>query len=316
MKYRSVGASGLKVSEISLGGWLTFGGSVDTDASAEILQAAVDGGINFIDLADVYAKGRAEEAFGAFLRTCTAGGARRRGDFVISSKVFWPMSDDPNDRGLSRKHIIESCERSLKRLGTDYLDLYFCHRFDTATPVEETVRAMDDLIRQGKVLYWGTSVWGADQLRAGAAAADRRNVDRPIVEQPRYNLLDRTIEREVVPACEELGMGLVVWSPLAQGLLTGKYSTGVPEGSRGARTDWLKEHLTELNLERVRRMRGMADELGCTTGQLALAWALHRPGVASVITGATSVAQVHENLGASAVTLDPSQVEALTALFP
>lgn len=315
MEYRNLGRTGLKVSAISIGGWLTLGGTVGEDDSVSILNAAVEGGVNFIDLADIYARGRSEEAFGAFLKEYTRGAGRHRSDLVLSSKVFWPMSDNPNDRGLSRKHIIESCEKSLRRMRCDYLDLYFCHRFDETTPLEETVRAMDDLVRQGKVLYWGTSVWTGDQLRDAHGTARSFAAYAPVVEQPRYNLLDRSIEDDVVPACKELGMGLVVWSPLAQGLLTNKYAGGVPADSRGGRSDWLKEHLNDENIERVRRLHALALEHGTNAGALSLAWAMAQPGITSVITGATRVSQVQQNLRASLVEMTPTLAASIAEIF-
>ncbi|MFM9995495.1 MAG: aldo/keto reductase family protein [Phycisphaerales bacterium] len=310
MEYRRVGNSGLRVSAVSIGGWLTFGAGVDEQGTARVLGAALDGGVNFIDLADAYAKGEAERATGAFIR------GRKRSELVLSSKLFWPMSDDPNDRGLSRKHIMESIDRTLSNLGTDYLDLYFCHREDPETPLEETVRAMDDLVRRGKVLYWGTSVWSGRSLKAAQAAAERFNAHPPIVEQPQFNLIHRGNERDSMPTATKLGMGLVVWSPLAGGLLTGKYNAGVPTGSRGDTTKWLREDLTEANLTRVREFCGIAKELGALPAQLALAWILGRPGITSVITGATTPQQVRDNIGAAAVKVPAEAERRIARLFP
>jgi voltage-dependent potassium channel beta subunit len=313
MTYRKMGASGLELSELSLGGWTTFGGSVkDTGDVRAILTAAFEAGINFYDIADVYALGEAERMMGEVLVDFP------RHELVISSKAFWPFSKAPNDRGLSRKHLFESVEKSLKRIGTDYLDLYFCHRFDPDTPLEETVRAMDDLVHQGKVLYWGTSEWTGEQLREAHAVADRRNLYAPRVEQPQYSLLHRQrIETDVQPAADETGMGLVLWSPLASGLLTGKYDDGVPEGSRLSRIAFLRDRLVQDDLVgAVREMKAIADDLGCSRTQLALAWAKEQPGVSSVILGATSVAQLEENLGALDVAIDDSVRERLDALFP
>lgn len=309
MKYRRVGKSGLKISEISLGGWLTFGDSVDSDLGVEIVRRAVELGVNFIDLSDIYSKGKAEEVIGRTIASMT------RSDLVISSKLFWPMSDHINDRGLSRKHIIESVEKSLKRIGTDYLDMYFCHRFDPETEVEETVRAMDDLVRQGKILYWGTSVWEASQIERAIDDAKSCGGYLPIVEQPCYNMLDRHIEPEILPTCARNGIGLVVWSPLAQGLLTGKYDDGAPEGSRGARTDWLKGYMTDDNLARVKQISTIARDLNITTSQLALAWILRRPEISCAITGATNVGQVEENVMASDVELPYDVVEAIESVL-
>jgi len=209
------------------------------------------------------------------------------------------MSDDVNDRGLSRKHILESVEGSLRRLGVEYLDLYFCHRFDAATPLDEVVRAMDDLVHQGKILYWGTSVWTAVQLEAAVGTATRFNAYLPQVEQPRYNMLDRHIEPEILPTAARHGMGVVVFSPLAQGLLTGKYNAGIPEGSRAASSRWLERDLTEANLEKIRRLSALAEHLGLTVAQLALAWILRRPEISSAITGATKPQHVVSNVAAA-----------------
>lgn len=313
MPYRRLGDAGVKVSGLSLGGWTTFGSSVTDEATTEaILRRAFDAGVNFFDIADVYAKGEAERQMGRVLRQLP------RRDLVISSKVYWPMSDGVNDRGLSRKHIIESVEGSLKRVGTDYLDLYFCHRFDVDVPLEETVRAMDDLVRQGKVLYWGTSEWTGAQLRDAHAIADRRNLSGPVVEQPQYSLLARDrVELDVRPQARTLGMGLVVWSPLASGVLTGKYDDGVPAGSRLDRIAWLRDtFLVPEKLDRVRRFAALADEVGVSRTRLALAWALHQPGVSSVILGASSVAQLDENLSALDVEMTPELATRLAEVFP
>ena len=241
-----------------------------------------------------------------------------RHELVISSKVFWPMSDDVNDRGLSRKHIMESVERSLKRIGTDYLDLYFCHRFDPETPLEETMRAMDDLVHQGKVLYWGTSEWTGAQLEEAAQLADQRNLYAPRVEQPQYSLIARQqVEAFIEPAVRATGMGMVVWSPLASGLLTGKYDDGIPSESRLGRMTWLKEAIhTEQNLESVRKMKALADELGCSRAQLALAWTAAQKGVSSVITGANRLSQLEENLTSLDVTMTAEIQNRLDEIFP
>ncbi len=310
MNYRKMGRTGLRISSVSIGGWLTFGGSVGAEASSRILRRAVDGGVNFIDLADVYSAGAAEQVAGAAIQGLD------RSSLVLSSKVFGRMGDGPNQRGLSRKHIIESCEASLRRIGTDYLDLYFCHRSDPETPLEETVRAMDDLVHQGKVHYWGTSVWAADLLDGAHDLCDRRGFYPPLVEQPQYSLLERGIEASVLPAARRLGMGLVVWSPLAGGLLTGKYDDGLPPGSRGAETEWLKDKLEGDVRPRLRAFSALAREAGITPAQLALAWILRNDAITSVITGATSTAQVESNLQAAEVALDDDMAQRIEALFP
>lgn len=298
MNYRRVGKSGLKISEISLGAWLTYGGSVDPDHSTKIIRAAIDNGVNFIDIADIYGMGEGEQVVGRAIKNLD------RGSLVLSSKLFFPISEDPNDRGLSRKHIMESCEKSLKRIGTDYLDIYFCHRFDPESETEETVRAMEALIRQGKILYWGTSVWSAAQITEAVFQAEKWNAFQPIVEQPRYNMLDRHIEIDTIKTCKQHGIGFTVWSPLAQGLLTGKYNDGVPEASRGGSTRWLKHDLNEENLAKVQQLAELAKELGISVGQLALAWILRKPEISCAIVGATSVDQLKENIKASDVRLD------------
>ncbi len=313
MRYRNLGRCGLKVSAFSLGGWTTFGGSVVDDKLIKtIIHAAVDAGVNFFDIADIYAKGEAEKSMGKVLRDFP------RHTLVVSSKVFWPMSEDVNDSGLSRKHIMESVDKSLKRTGVDYFDLYFCHRFDSGTPVEETVRAMDDLVRAGKILYWGTSEWSGAQLRQAAAICDKRNLYFPQVEQPQYNLLERgRFEKDVAPVAQDLGMGTVVWSPLASGMLSGKYDAGVPADSRLARIDWLKEqHFKETRIAQVRAFKERADALGVSRAQLALAWAATHPAVSSVILGATRIEQLQENLGALKVQIPEAMKVDLDALFP
>ncbi len=311
MNYRNLGNAGIKLSEIALGAWLTFGGSEDKATTRECVKAAVDGGVNYLDLADAYAGGNAERVVGEVIKDL----GLNRQHLVISSKLYWPMSEDVNDRGLSRKHIMESIDGSLQRLGVDYLDLYFCHRYDPNTPVEEVVRAMDDLVRQGKVLYWGTSVWNAAQIEDAVGTARFLGAYLPQVEQPRYNMLDRHIEPEILPTAAKHGIGFVVFSPLAQGLLTGKYNDGIPEGSRGAQTDWLKETLTEENVEKVRQLTALAQDAGITMPQLALAWILRRPEITSAITGATKVDHVKENLKASEVELSDDVLERIEEIL-
>lgn len=313
MQYRRLGDAGMKVSAVSLGAWITFGGTVEDETALDCMRAAVENGINFIDTADVYAGGQAEKVVGRFLKD------QKRSDLVISSKCYWPMTDNVNDRGLSRKHIMESCEGSLKRLGTEYLDIYFCHRHDAETPTEETVRAMEDLIRQGKVLYWGTSVWSAAQLEAAVGTAQRVNGYAPKSEQPRYNMLDRHIEAEVVPTCRKHGIGIVVFSPLAQGLLTGKYNDGIPADSRGVKNgkleEWAEKTLTPENVERLKKLGAVAGDLGVSMGQLALAWCLRLPEISSVITGASRPQQVLDNVKAADLVLDAETLERIEGIL-
>lgn len=311
MPYRNLGHCGTKVSAFSLGGWTTFGGTVHDQKTVEtILGLAYEEGINFFDIADVYAKGESEKIMGAALKKYP------RHELIISSKLFWPMSEDINDRGLSRKHIFESIDRSLQRVGTEYLDLYFCHRFDPETPLEETIRAMDDLIHQGKILYWGTSEWTGEQLMQTYEICEKHGYYKPRVEQPQYNLIARDkFEGNVQPTATRLGMGIVTWSPLASGMLTGKYDQGVSEGRLASMT-WLKDSLyTPENIARVKKMKTLSDQLQCSRSQLALAWVKAQPGVSSVILGATRVEQLLENLGALKVKLTPEVDAELKKIF-
>lgn len=300
MKYRNVGKTGLKISEISLGAWLTYGGSLDKGSSKPCVTKAIELGVNFIDNADVYARGKAETVIGEILKEENYN----RQDLVISSKIFWPMSDNVNDRGLSRKHIRESIDNTLDRLQTDYLDIYFCHRFDHITPLEETVKAMSELVEQGYVHYWGTSVWPAVQLERAVGIAKNLGLHPPFVEQPRYNMLDRFIELDVMETCQRNGIGIVCWSPLAQGILTGKYNEGVPERSRGATTTWLQRELTSKNIEKVKQLQKITASLEITMEQLALAWILRREEISCAITGATKPEHVESNVKASGIKLE------------
>jgi len=300
METRHVGSSGLRVSEIGLGSWLTYGATVENDTALQCIQAALDAGVIFFDTADVYSRGRAEEVLG------NAFSGLRRQDLVIATKAYFPMSANPNDRGLSRKHLFESIHQSLRRLRTDYVDLYQCHRFDPETPVAEVVRAMDDLARQGKILYWGTSHWTAAQIRDALAIADATGALRPISNQPPYSMLDRRIEDEVLPFCKKEGIGQVVFSPLAEGILTGKYSKGIPPDSRGAQEQagqFVRPLLTAQNLASVDRIARIAADAEMSLTRLALAWTLRDPGVSSAIVGASRPEQVRENVAASGVLL-------------
>ncbi len=296
MHYRRLGRSGLKVSEIALGSWVTFGAQVDEQASIDLMHAAHDSGVNFFDNADIYANGDAERVMGKGLKSLS------RESVVISSKVFWPSMPGPNGRGLSRKHIVESINATLKRLGTDYVDVYFCHRFDPDTQIDEVVSTMDMLIRQGKILYWGTSEWRAWQITAAFLSSKDHHLIAPIVEQPQYNMFHRRrVELELAPICKDYGVGLTTWSPLYYGVLTGKYNDGVPEGSRAAMQSmsWIRDRITPERVEKVKALGKIADDLHITTAQLALAWLLRRKDVSSVITGATNERQLMENLEAA-----------------
>ena len=314
MRHRALGRSGLRVSEISLGSWLTLGSSVDRDATREIVRRAYDLGIDTFDSADVYANGAGEEALGHALRGIP------RPTLVIATKAFFPMSERPNDRGLSRKHLFESVEGSLRRLGTDYLDLHQCHRMDPATPLEETVCAYEDLIRQGKLLYWGVSEWSGSEIARACRIADARGAYRPISSQPQYSILRRAAEAEVLPVCAREGVGQIVWSPLAQGVLTGKYSGGArPAGTRATdsfRSQFMRSLLDSESLARVDALRPIANELGVTLPQLALAWCLRGSGVASVIVGATRVEQLEENARASGVEIPDELARRIDAISP
>lgn len=317
MNYRRLGKSGLKVSELSLGSWVTYGGQVGDDAAKACMVAAYEHGVNFFDGAEVYARGEAERSMGRVLKQV---GWRREG-LVLSTKIFWG-GDGPNDVGLSHKHVVEGVHAALKRWQTDYLDLVFCHRADPNTPIEETVRAFDLLIKQGKLFYWGTSEWTADEVKEAFRVAKEHHLTPPTMEQPQYSLLARErFEVEYAPLWKEYGYGSTIWSPLASGMLSGKYDQGVPEGSRlGMKQyDWLKDKLvTTANIERVKRLEPIAKDLGATRAQLAIAWCLRNPNVSTVITGATRPEQVHENMKALEVAsrLTPDVVKAIEAIFP
>ncbi|WP_168121195.1 aldo/keto reductase family protein [Paenibacillus sp. HB172176] len=311
MKYRNMGGTGVKVSEISLGSWLTYGGYVEQENAMKSIQTAYGLGINFFDTANVYERGKAEVLMGKALK------AFPRESYVLATKVFNAMGDGPNDRGLSRKHIMEQCEASLKRLEADYIDLYYCHRYDPNTPLQETLRALDDLVRQGKVLYVGVSEWTASQMAEAHAIADRYLLDRIIVNQPVYNMFNRYIEKEVIPYGERGGMGQVVFSPLAQGLLTGKYSAAdaIPEDSRAAKLEGMRKHVTEEKVAKVKQLAKIASELDITVGQLALSWILRQPNVSSALVGASRPQQVEENAKASGVELGGDVLEQIEQIL-
>jgi voltage-dependent potassium channel beta subunit len=302
MNYRKLGRTGLKVSEISLGSWLTYGNQVENEAAARTIDRAYELGINFFDTANVYARGESEKVVGEALRKYP------RESYVLATKVFWPMGDGVNDRGLSRKHVFEQLHASLKRLGLDYVDIYYCHRYDPETPVDETLRTIDDMLRQGKVLYVGVSEWTAAQIQEGLHTADKYLLDRIVVNQPKYNMLERYIENEVIPLSARNGISQVVFSPLAQGVLTGKYKRGQqpPANSRAADSranQSIGGLLTDRNLEKAEQLEGVASELGVKLSQLALAWILRQPNVASALIGATRPEQVEENVRASGLKL-------------
>ena len=314
MQSRRIGASGLAVSEIGLGSWLTLGSSVDPTTSGRLVERAFELGVHFFDTADVYATGAAEEVLGKAMR------AIPRHQVVLATKCFFPMSDRPNDRGLSRKHIFESVEASLNRLNTDYIDLHQCHRPDPETPIAETVRAYEDLIRQGKVLYWGVSEWSAEQISEACELADKLGGYRPISNQPNYSIMRRTIEQTVLPECKRRGMGQLVFSPLGQGVLSGKYCGGVrPEGSRATdpkHGQFMGRYLTEAELAKVEALMPIAQDLDISMVQLALAWCLRDPDISSVIVGATQLEQVDENCRASGIALPQHVVERIDEIFP
>ena len=312
MRYRKLGKWGLKVSEISLGAWVTFGDAVkDKETVREIVKIAYEGGVNFFDNADVYAKGLAEEIMGEILQEFP------RHTLVLSTKAYWPMSEDPNDRGLSRKHLLESITKSLKRLKTDYVDLFFAHRYDPEVPMEEIVYAMHTIVEKGYALYWGTSEWPPERIAEAVTLAQANGLHPPVVEQPQYSMLYRErVEGQILPEAQRFGMGLVVWSPLAMGMLAGRYDGGLPEGSRFARyPQFAERYLTEENRQKVLKLKAVADELGLTRAQLALAWVLRHPGISSAITGATRPEQIRESLGAVGVDLPQEALDRIEAIL-
>jgi voltage-dependent potassium channel beta subunit len=310
MEHRHLGRSGLKVSEIAYGNWITHGSQVAEDAALACVAAALDEGITTFDTADVYAGTRAETVLGKALH-----GVRRE-SVEICTKVFWPTGPGQNDRGLSRKHVIESAHNSLRRLQTDYIDLYQAHRYDHETPLEETLRAFDDLVRQGKVLYVGVSEWRAEEIAAALKIADDLGLDRIVSNQPQYNMIWRVIETEVIELCQREGIGQIVWSPIAQGVLTGKYKPGAahPAGSRATDEQgagFISHWLTDEILNRVQQLRPIAEEAGLSLAQLAVAWTLQNPAVSAAIIGATRPEQVRENVKASGVKLDAAALKAI-----
>jgi voltage-dependent potassium channel beta subunit len=319
MEYRSLGRSGLKVSALSFGAWVTFSDQVGEDTASACMKVAYDAGVNFFDNAEAYARGRAEIMMGDILKKS----GWRRSDLIISTKIFWG-GRGVNDRGLSRKHISEGTDAALLRLQMDYVDLIYCHRSDIETPLEETVWAMNQVIRQGKAFYWGTSEWSALQILEACYFARREHLIPPTMEQPQYNMFTRErVEKEYAPLYRDFGLGTTIWSPLAGGLLTGKYDGGIPPGTRVSLPgyEWLRERYegpeAEIRIEKTRHLRAEADELGITLAQLALAWCLKNPNVSSVITGASQPGQVVENMKAleAVVRLSPEVMERIEAIL-
>ena len=319
MEYRSLGNSGLQISALSFGAWVTFGSPVDVDAAVEMMQIAFDAGVNFFDNAEVYADGVAEEIMGAAIKRT----GWRRSAYLVSTKIFWG-GQGPNERGLSRKHIVEGADAALARLGLDYVDLIFCHRADVHTPVEETVRAMNHVINQGKALYWGTSEWPAERILEAYHVARRERLIPPLMEQPEYHMLHRDrVEREYAPLYEQIGLGTTTWSPLAGGLLTGKYRDGIPPGTRSTLEGygWLHPRYAgkdaPANIAKVEKLRPIAAELGGSLAQLAIAWCLANPNVSTVILGASRPEQLRENLGAMEVAgrMTPAALERIEQIL-
>ena len=302
MQYRHLGSAGVRVSAISLGSWLTYSDSVEEKTAIDCIHTAYNLGVNFFDTANAYNRGKTEAVVGRALQEFP------RDSYVLATKVYFPMGDGPNDRGLSRKHIMEQCHASLRRLGTDYIDLYQCHRYDTETPLEETLRALDDLVSQGKILYAGVSEWSAAQIADAVGIAHEQHLHKIVSNQPVYNMLTRYIEQEIVPLCEREGIGQVVFSPLAQGILTGKYKPGQqPEqGTRAANEQqnmFMKDLMSDKTLTAVQNLQGLAQQQGYSMANLALAWILRQQNVSSAIIGATKVSQVEENIKAADITL-------------
>ena len=308
MLYRNLGNTGLKVSEISLGSWLTYGNAVENETAIKTIDKAYELGINFFDTANAYNRGEAEKVVGEAMEKY------ERSSYVLATKVFFPMGDKPNDRGLSRKHVMESAHASLKRLNLDYVDILYCHRYDSETPVEETLRAFDDLIRQGKILYAGISEWSAAQIEEAMRISDRNLINRFVVNQPQYSMLNRKIEAEIIPTSEKNGVGQVVFSPLAQGLLTGKYKSlgDIPADSRAANdkmNNFIKGMFTEETFKKVNKIAAIAAKLDIPMVQLALAWVLRLPNIASALIGASRPSQVEENVKASGYNIPADVLE-------
>lgn len=313
MKYRRLGRSGLKVSEISLGSWLTYGKSVEDDTATKTIRRAYELGINSFDSANVYERGEGEKVMAKALRPF------RRESYIITTKAFWPMGDGVNDRGLSRKHVFEQLHASLQRMELDYVDIFYCHRYDPETPVEETLRTIDDMIRQGKVLYAGVSEWTAAQIQEAITVADQYLLDRIVVNQPSYSMLNRYIEKEVIPVSSKLGVGQIVFSPLAQGVLTGKYRGGrIPEGTRASNPEinqWVNNMISSGIMDKVDALEDLANELGITFAEMALAWILRQPNVTSALVGASRPEQIEANVKAVEVKLCHETLDKIEAIL-
>lgn len=313
MQYRRLGRTGLKVSEISLGSWLTYGKSVEDNIAEKTIHKAYELGVNFFDSANVYESGEGERVMAQALKEYP------RESYVITTKAFWPMGDGPNDRGLSRKHVTEQLHASLKRMKLDCVDIFYCHRYDPETPVEETLRTIDDLLRQGKILYAGVSEWSAAQIEEAVRVADKYLLDRIVVNQPQYNMFQRYIEDEVMKVSSKYGIGQVVFSPLAQGLLTGKYKGGiVPANSRAANESintFIKGMLNEDVFNKVAQLEIVAKDLDLTLAELAIAWVLRNPNVASALVGASKPEQIEMNVRASGIMLSPTVQEKIESIL-
>lgn len=313
MKYRRLGRSGLKVSEVSLGSWLTYGKSVEDDLAIKTIQRAYELGINSFDSANVYERGQGEKVMAKALR------AFPRESYIITTKAFWPMGSGVNDRGLSRKHVFEQLHASLERMELDYVDIFYCHRYDLETPVEETLRTIDDMIRQGKVLYAGVSEWSAAQIQEAVTVADRYLLDRIIVNQPSYSMLNRYIEKEIISVSDKHGIGQIVFSPLAQGVLTGKYRGGrILEGTRGSNSEinqWVQNMIASGVMAKVDALEDLANELGISFAEMALAWILRQQNVASALVGASRPEQIEANVKAVDVELCQATLDKIEAIL-
>lgn len=319
MEYRYLGKSGLKVSALSFGSWVTFGSQVDVDKALELMKIAYDAGVNFFDNAEVYSDGVSESIMGEAIKKA----GWKRADLVLSTKIFWG-GEGPNDTGLSRKHILEGVDASLERMSVEYVDLLFAHRPDIHTPIEETVRAMNHVINQGKAFYWGTSEWSAQQIMEAYAIARQEHLIPPLMEQPQYNMFHREkVEKEFHQLYREIGLGTTIWSPLAGGLLTGKYNDGIPKDSRANLEgyEWLRKRFTDENatekIDKVIKLASVAEIIGCTTTQLAIAWCLLNPNVSTVITGASKPSQIKENMKAIEIVakITPEVVETIEEIL-